>query len=287
MSQQINLFESGLVKSKDWFSLPLVAAVYALVACFMIYDFTDLQAEGAQLEVQRNQAKAQYEVIQKKLDELAKTVVPVDNSKLEAELKTLKARFDMQTQILAMFQQSISDAGHHLVDYMRALTAQQQPGLWLTGFRIEPAAQHLTLNGQALQSESIPSYLDLLSKRAIFAGTQFSGMQVKQVELHKNQTSTAAVASSVASAPAPTSGNEPSALGKGAPESVGTPAAPTAPSIPVANLASAPEVTLQVYAFDVKGQDLQTQAKHDHALSWDEFVRQTSQSQPVPPPMKE
>lgn len=287
MSQQINLFEGALVKSKDWFTLPLVAGVYALVACVMIYDFTGLQDEVAQLEVQRNQAKAQYEVIQKKLDELAKSVVPVDNSKLEAELKTLKARFDMQTQILAMFQQSISNDGQHLVDYMRALTAQQQPGLWLTGFRIEPAAQHLTLNGQALQSESIPSYLDLLSKRAIFAGTQFSGMQVKQVELHKNQTPTSAVATPVPPAPAPTSVNEPSTVGKDAPESAGAPAAPTAPSMPVANLAPAPEVTLQVYAFDVKGQDLQSQAKRDNALSWDEFVRQTTQSQPVQPPMKE
>lgn len=286
MSQQINLFEGALVKSKDWFTLPLVAGVYALVACVMIYDFTGLQDEVAQLEVQRNQAKAQYEVIQKKLDELAKSVVPVDNSKLEAELKTLKARFDMQTQILAMFQQSISNDSQHLVDYMRALTAQQQPGLWLTGFRIEPAAQHLTLDGQALQSESIPSYLDLLSKRAIFAGTQFSGMQVKQVELRKNQTPTSAVATPVAPVPAPTSVNEPSAVGKDAPESAGAPAAPTAPSMPVANLAPAPEVTLQVYAFDVKGQDLQSQAKRDNTLSWDEFVRQTTQSLSAQP-MKE
>jgi len=285
MSQQINLFESGLVNAKDWFTLQTVAVVYVLAACVMYYLFTGLEAENAQLQVQRNQSVAQYETMQKKVNEFSQRVTPVDNSKLEAELKNLKARFDMQSQILAIFQQSISEAANHLVDYMRALTAQQQPGLWLTGFKIEPAAQHVTLSGQALQSEDIPSYLDLLSTQRVFAGTQFSGIEFKQMDLHKNQPAMPVSATSV-SAAAPTTMTEPAPVGKDSPEapSGNRSAVPVSAATPVTASTPVQEVTLKVYAFEVKGQDLQRQVKHDTGLSWDEFVSQTTQSQAVPRP---
>ncbi|MGP1716258.1 MAG: PilN domain-containing protein [Methylophilus sp.] len=272
MSQQVNLFESGLVKSKDWFTLTLVAAVYALAALAMVYFYTGIESENAQLVVQRDQAVAQYESMQKKVDEFAQKATPVDNSKLEAELKKLNSRFEMQSQILAIFQQSISENAYHLIDYMRALTGQQQPGLWLTGFRIEPSAQHVSLSGQALQTEDIPLYLDLLSAQRVFEGTQFSGLQFKQVELQKNVPAPAAVAATAPPVAAPT----PQASGKGASAAapVATPATPAATSAPVVEV----PVKLQVYAFDVKGQDLRDKTKAVSAMSWDEFVGQTGRS---------
>lgn len=285
MSQQINLFEGGLVNAKDWFTLKFVAVVYVLAAGVMYYLFTGLEAENAQLQVQRTQAVAQYESMQQKVNEFSQRVTPVDNSKLEAALKNLKGRLEMQSQILAIFQQSISEAANHLVDYMRALTAQQQAGLWLTGFKIEPAAQHVTLSGQALQSEDIPSYLDLLSAQYVFAGTQFSGIQFKQVELHKNQPATPVSAPS-ASASAPTTTTESAPASKDSPGATGgnPPAVPVTSTPPVTATAPVQEVTLKVYAFEVKGQDMQSQAKHDTGVSWDEFVRQTTQPQAVPRP---
>jgi hypothetical protein len=276
MSQQINLFEGGLVKSKDWFNLPFVVVIYVLAAGVMFYLSTGLEAENAALQTQRNQAVAQYETMQKKVDAFAQRVTPIDNSKLEVELKTLKGRFEMQSQILAIFQQSISDAANHLVDYMRALTAQQQPGLWLTGFRIEPAAQHVTLSGQALHSEDIPLYLDLLSAQRVFEGTQFSGIQFKQVELHRAQTAATPAPAAQVATPAPAPVAE-AATGKEAAEGAANMSAasatPPAPVVPVAA-----EVALQVYAFEVKGQDLQNKTKRENTVSWDEFVRQTTQS---------
>ena len=286
MSQQINLFEGGLVKSRDWFSLPMVAGIYVLAAVVMFYLFTGLEAENAALQTQRNQAVTQYETMQKKVDAFAQRVTPIDNSKLEVELKTLKGRFDMQSQILAIFQQSISDTENHLVDYMRALTAQQQPGLWLTGFRIEPAAQHVTLSGQALHSEDIPLYLDLLSAQRIFAGTQFSGIQFKQAELHRSQAAATPAQAAQTAAPVPTPAAEAPA-GKGGAAEVtansGSSSAPAASAVAVAAAAA----TLQVYAFEVKGQDLQSKAKQENTVSWDTFVRQTTQSSPVGQPRKE
>jgi hypothetical protein len=277
MSQQVNLFDSGLVKSKDWFTLTLVGAVYALAALAMVYFYTGIEAENTQLLAQREQATAQYAAMQKQVDEFAKKATPIDNSKLEAELKKLNTRFEMQSQILAIFQQSISEQAYHLIDYMRALTGQQQPGLWLTGFRIEPEAQHISLSGQALQTEDIPLYLDLLSAQRVFEGTQFSGLQFKQVELQKRAPPPAAVVATAPSVVAPT----PQAAGKGA-AVVATPAAPEAPaatSLPVVDV----PVKLQLYAFDVKGQDLRDKTKPVSSMSWDDFVSQTGQP-PQPKP---
>ena len=281
MSQQINLFEGGLVKSRDWFSLPMVAGVYVLAAAVMFYLFTGLQAENAQLQVQRNQAVAQYETMQKKVNEFAQRATPIDNSQLESTLKNLHARFEMQSQILAIFQQSLSVSAYHLIDYMRAFTAQQQPGLWLTGFRIEPGSQHLSLSGQALRSEDIPLYLDMLSAQRVFEGTQFSGIQFKQVELHQNQ-----AAAAVPVAP-PVPASEPAVSGKSGAENGSSPAPAAVAAAPAANVASTAAASLKVYAFEVKGQDVQNKAKLLNTVSWDEFVRQTTQSSPVGQPRKE
>jgi len=284
MSQQINLFEGGLVKSRDWFSLPMVAGVYVLAAAVMVYLFTGLQAENAQLQVQRNQAVAQYETMQKKVNEFAQRATPIDNSQLESRLKNLHARFDMQSQILAIFQQSLSVSAYHLIDYMRAFTAQQQPGLWLTGFRIEPGSQHLSLSGQALRSEDIPLYLDMLSAQRVFEGTQFSGIQFKQVELHQNQAAAAAVP---VSPPVPVPASEPVVSGKGGAENGSSPAPAAVAAAPAATVPSTAAASLKVYAFEVKGQDIQNKAKLLNTVSWDEFVRQTTQSSPVVQPRKE
>lgn len=284
MSQQINLFEGGLVKSRDWFSLPMVAGVYVLAAAVMFYLFTGLEAENAALQTQRNQAVVQYETMQKKVDEFAKRATPIDNSQLESTLKNLNARFDMQSQILAIFQQSLSVSAYHLIDYMRAFTAQQQPGLWLTGFRIEPGSQHLSLTGQALRSEDIPLYLDVLSAQHVFEGTQFSGIQFKQVELHQNQ---AAVATVPVAPPAPAPASEPAISGKGGAENGSSPAPAAVAAAPTASVASTAAASLKVYTFEVKGQDVQSKAKLLNTVSWDEFVRQTTQSSPVGQPRKE
>ena len=274
MSQQINLFEGGLVKSRDRFSLSMVGAVYFLAAVVMYYLFTGLQNENTELQLQRNQAVAQYEAMQKKVEEFSKRVVPIDNSKLEAELNALNSRLDMQSQMLAIFQYAISDAAYHLIDYMRALTQQQQPGVWLTGFKIEPGAQHLSLSGKALQTVDIPAYLGLLSAQKIFAGTLFSGIQFKQVELHKSQPSVglATEQAPVVAASAP----QPVTTGKGG---AAAPSVAPAPASPAAENGAtpAPDAVLMVYAFDVKGQDMQNPTKAVNGVTWDEFVRQTTQ----------
>jgi len=284
MSQQINLFEGGLVKSRDWFSLPVVAGIYVLAAAVMIYLFTGLQAENAQLQVQRTQAMAQYEAMQKKVNEFAQRATPIDNTQLEATLKNLKARFEMQSQILAIFQQSLSVSAYHLIDYMRALTAQQQPGLWLTGFRIEPGSQHLSLSGQALQSEDIPLYLDLLSAQRVFEGTQFSGIQFKQVELHANP----AAAPAAPATPAPiAAASEPVLSGKPSADNPASPASAVAAATPANPVASPAATSLKVYAFEVKGQDVQATAKLLNTVTWDAFVRGTTQTSPAAQPRKE
>lgn len=287
MSQQINLYEGGSVKAKEWFSLPMVAAVYVLAAVVMYYFYTGLAAENDQLLVQRNQAVAQYETLQKKVEEFSKRAAPIDNSKLEAELKTLKSQLEMQTQILAIFQQSISEQSAHLIDYMRAFTGQQQPGVWLTGFKVEPAVEHLTLAGQALQSEDIPAYLDLLSHQSVFAGTEFSGIEFKQLELHQPQSRLGGNTAVPAATPAPVPAAE-VATASSAGKDGG--AAPVIPASAATNQqsATAPSAQatpilagLKVYAFEVKGRDTQILNKSVNGMSWDEFVRQTVPAQPA------
>ncbi len=293
MSQQINLFDGIPVRARDWFSLPLVAVVYLLAAGVMLGLYGRLQDELAVLKVQQTQAQAGYEAMQKKLEVLASQIKPVDNTQLNAQLQQLQARLDMQTQVLQIFSASLSAAAPQLIDYMRALAAQPYPGVWLTGFSITPALQHLSLMGKALQTQDIPAYLGRLSLQKVFAGTQFSGIQFKQIALVKPTPAAGGSASPASAeavnAAAASPASESSAAVTNAKGSAGSTALPATPAAsPAANpagntatTAAAAAPSLTVYAFEVKGQDMQAAERQASGLSWDAFVEQTIQAAPA------
>jgi len=78
-----------------------------------------------------------------------------------------------------------------------------------------------------------------------------------------------------AAAPVPVA-EAPAGKGGAAEVAANTGSAPATSAPPVATAAA--EVALPVYAFEVKGQDLQNKAKRENTVSWDEFVRQTTQA---------
>lgn len=285
MSQQVNLFEIGLVRSKEWFTLWFVLGVYVIAALVMLYVYSGIRSENSLLMDERKRALAQYETTQKKVDEFAQRAQPVDQSNFENTLKTLKARFEMQSQILTIFQQSLSEESAQLIDYMRALTGQQQPGLWLTGFKLEPSYQHVTLSGQSLKSDDVPAYLDLLSRQKVFAGTHFSGIEFKQLELKKNTSDSVAVNAAVAP-PAETPATLPAGKASAEPEKILHDQA-LAEGTPVTAAAGHPvtsqPASLKVYAFEVKGQELRDQALQQNMMTWSAFVRSTVQGNKVQP----
>jgi len=206
-------------------------------------------------------------------------------------LQSLQARLEMQTQVLQMFNASLSDAAPQLIDYMQALAARPYPGVWITGFHITPAVQSLSLSGNALQTQDIPAYLGQLSAQHIFAGTQFSGLQFKQLELVKPTpaagtsmatASAAANTNTTASSPLPTASAtddkaSPAASAGGGVTQADIPPAAAERSTAAATLA--PRMT--VYAFEVKGLDMQAAAKQASGMSWDAFVEQTIQAAPA------
>lgn len=72
----------------------------------------------------------------------------------------------------------IGFAGH-----LRSLARSSADGVWLTRIRIDKSNGSLTLEGSALESALIPSYLAGLSRDPLLSGTRFAAMDIKETEL--------------------------------------------------------------------------------------------------------
>ncbi len=183
MSQQINFYNTKLVKPKDWFSLTTVAIIYALSAGLMLLWYQQLNAEATLKEQARQTAQTQFEQAQKQLtDAMAATQNIVDVKAQEAALKALQEKLDSQEKVIAAFEQTRSGKRMHVADYMAGLSHQTVEKLWLTGFKLDAFKNYVSLTGRAYKTELVPKYIDALSREPVFRGQLFGGLQIKEIE---------------------------------------------------------------------------------------------------------
>lgn len=183
MSQQINFYNTKLVKPKDWFSLSTVAIVYVASAGLMLVWYQQLNAEAALKEQARQTAQIQFEQAQKQLtDAMSATKNVVDVKAQEVELKALQEKLDSQEKIIAAFEQTRSGKRMHVADYMAGLSHQAVENLWLTGFKLDAFKNYVSLTGRAYKTELVPKYIDALSREPVFRGQLFGGLQIKEIE---------------------------------------------------------------------------------------------------------
>lgn len=183
MSQQVNLFNPSLVKAKDWFSVSAVAIIYLVTACtmYLFYVFSNQDVEAVQ--AQRTQVLAAFQDSQKKLNALSGPKQTVVNSKEDEVLVSyLQQKIDSQAKIIDIFKSAQSGDQAHVADYLRGLAHLSTANVWITGMKLEPFKQHVTLQGRAMSAELVPLYIQQLGQEPVFSGKLFGSLKLKEIE---------------------------------------------------------------------------------------------------------
>ncbi|MDP8566645.1 PilN domain-containing protein [Methylophilus aquaticus] len=184
MSQQINLFNPGLVKVKDQLSLRNVGLIYVTI-------FTLLSLYQSHLESGLAEANAEYEKVhteltatQKTLDQLSDTFKPPANSQEDEKLLSkLQQSYKNQSNIIEIFKLTQSGEQAHVADYLRGLAHRPVENVWLTGMKLEPFKKNVTLRGNSLSADLVPAYMQALGKEPVFSGQLFDGLKLKEVDV--------------------------------------------------------------------------------------------------------
>ncbi len=180
MSQQVNLYQPIFRKQKIIFSARTILLVTAgLVVVLLIWGLAVGQRiSQLEAEYQRQVAAEQRAVNQ--LTELQRNrPPPTDTAALEADIERLRQRAGELRASLTSVQQHRPVSQTELPGRLEALTRQVPQGLWLTRLALTEPERELTVEGRALSSRLVPTYIDGLSGEPLISGTGFRQVHVQ------------------------------------------------------------------------------------------------------------
>lgn len=183
MQQQINFYRSEFRKThKNFSSGMLLMAGGAIVAAMLLgYGFTMYKAIGIEHELKTlsNQEKAAIE----RLENLQPSMNAMNGDQSwEERLEDARRALRDQQLVLGMVRDSslgdIQGFSHHLT----SLARQNIDGLWLSYIRLSMLGDNTILEGQALQADLVPAYLQSLAEEPPFATQRFTQFQIDRPE---------------------------------------------------------------------------------------------------------
>lgn len=180
MSQQINLYNDGVRKTGNTFSVPnMLQGLGAILFCIMLF-YAYSEYQNRQLQEQLDEAKKSLISEQARLANLT-----ADYSRqrsgltLDQELKKVAAEATAQREIINALKSGVIGNTRGYSDYMQAFARQALNGLWLTGFSIDGDATQMSISGAALSPEMVPGYILRLNNEKVMRGKTFSSLQMQ------------------------------------------------------------------------------------------------------------
>ena len=179
MAQQINLYDPALLKQRDWFALSNVLLGAGLLAVLVLaagwLARLDLPALQAQATTQDNQLKA----VREQVLALGKRVADRQaDPRLEQELAAARQLAEARGEILGVLRQRLAADAPPFADYLRGFARQTMPGLWLTGFTWDAAADSIEIRGRTVDPALLPEYIRRLNREPAFRGHAFAALSV-------------------------------------------------------------------------------------------------------------
>lgn len=178
MSQNINLFSPAFRKVRQRLTLALVAQCLGitLVALFGYHFYLQQQVKGvaAELAAAQKLLSSQLEFTQTLKP---RSVPPVTEAQLDAEIQKLEAEFKLALQTIEVMKGDAFGSQQGFAEYLRAFSRQSLTGLWLTGFNIGGGGE-LEIRGRVLSAELLPGYIQRLRRERVLAGRSIARLQI-------------------------------------------------------------------------------------------------------------
>jgi Tfp pilus assembly protein PilN len=95
------------------------------------------------------------------------------DNQLEQDIAQLKRDVSFRRQLLASVNPEDNSTESGFAKYLKGLSRQHISGMWFTDIELHQGGQQLALLGETRSPETVPRFIQGLSKEAIFSGHQF------------------------------------------------------------------------------------------------------------------
>lgn len=183
MSQFINLYQPQFRKPSGALSARHLAQACLLVfiAFLAIYGYTRSQLAPLKQDIVRLQTQQAAATQQLALQ--AERLAPVKkDAVLAREVERLSKERDSKKAILDLPSVEAFGNNQGFSPYLVGLARQRVEGIWLTGMDINAGGADLELFGSTLAPDLVPTFLQQLSKEAVFTGREFKTLSLERAE---------------------------------------------------------------------------------------------------------
>ncbi|MQA41785.1 MSHA biogenesis protein MshI [Rugamonas aquatica] len=181
MSQQINLFNAGFKRKKNYATTRAMAT--GLGALVLVLTVASVLANIELATLEREAAVVKAELAAREARRIAVTstfVAPRKSEALQQELDQTGVQYRNLQQVAAILDQGEPGATRGYSAYFRAFARRGIDGLWLTGVTIQGSGEAIGLQGRALKASLLPGYLNGLAGEAVLRGKTFGQLQMTE-----------------------------------------------------------------------------------------------------------
>ncbi|MCU6498390.1 MSHA biogenesis protein MshI [Rugamonas sp. A1-17] len=181
MSQQINLFNAGFQRKKNYTTTPVLVAGIGALVLVLVGVSALAKAQLAALETEAATVQSNLANLEKrKSSATAAFVAPRKSETLQQELDQASAQFRNLQQVAGILEQGQPGETRGYSAYFRAFARRGVDGLWLTGVTIQGSGDAIGLQGRALKASLLPGYLSGLASEAVLRGKSFGQLEMRE-----------------------------------------------------------------------------------------------------------
>lgn len=179
MSQQINLFNPIFRKQKKYFSSVTMLQALGIICVFCALLVLDASNRARDLQRQLAAADARVVAREARLAEVRAQFPPrAKNKALQDEIKAA----ERELQVLVTASDTVRAGGfgdtRGFSEYFRAFARQRVEGLWLTEVTVGAGGSQLGVQGNTLQAELVPQYMQRLAREPVMKGKVFRTLEI-------------------------------------------------------------------------------------------------------------
>lgn len=176
MKNQVNFYQPSLKAGSESVNLNLVL-ICCLIAAMLITAWSIYSsAELKQWQTAGKTQKQELETIRQRLQKVTAELDSQPDIRLVQQAEQLQREIQAQHYLLGRLRNEQQAGRGTYAQLMLALADQHKQDIWLT--HIEVTGSRLQLQGKSLSAESVPRWLQSLSKSDYFIGTRFGSLKV-------------------------------------------------------------------------------------------------------------
>lgn len=181
MSRQINLYDPGLRRSKDWLTAHnlvlatlLSVLLVALGAGLTRWTLASRAQSAASINTQLLAARAAFAAMTASF--AGRQADPALSAEVQAAERDVLAARSALDLLRGM---SAEPPAPVLGEMMRAFSRAALDGLWLTGFAVSEGGRQLEIRGRLNDQALLPAYLRRLEREPVFQGRRFAALDMR------------------------------------------------------------------------------------------------------------